>query len=322
MVIVSHADRIIFPDIRVDKGTVVAYYERIAARALPHISGRPLSIRRFPKGLSGAGFFQKNVPPHYPEAIARLAVPRSREATRRHPERSKSKPSDPSADVTIYPVLSEPEQLAYLANQGAIELHVPLVLAADLTHPDRVVIDLDPPEGALALVQQAALLVRDALCEFGLNTIPLATGSKGYHLVSAIEPTIEAETLARTLQKTGALLAARHPQQLTTTFRIAQRGGRVFVDWLRNRTGATVIAPYSLRAKPRANVATPLEWQELESTAPDAFTIFDIDRLLDRGDPLARMTARPLDVAPFVAKIDAEFAASGLELEVFDRFRS
>src|SRR5919204_1565583 len=317
MLKVSNADRIVFPEIARSKGDVVAYYERIAPRALPHVAGRPLSIRRYPRGLAAPGFFQKNVPDHYPASIDRLAVPRSRAASKKH--RGKGSRDQ---EVTVYPVLREPGHLAYVANQGAIELHVPTSRAADLFHPDRVVIDLDPPPGPFAQVRRAAYVVRDALAEHGLATVPIATGSKGYHLVAPIRPSVSTETIGVTFQKFAALLAARHPEELTTVFRVAARGGRVFVDWLRNNPIATVIAPYSLRARPRATVATPLTWAEIGTTDPDAFAIGDVDRLLDRPDPLAELASTPTDAAPFVAAVEAAFEASGLVLETFDRFRS
>src|SRR3954463_4557836 len=140
---VSNPDRIVFPEIGRTKADVIAYYERIAPRAFPHVAGRPLSIRRFPKGLAGPGFFQKNVPDHYPASIEHFAVPRSRAASKKHPGKGGK-----DRGFTIYPVLGEPGHLAYVANQGAIELHVPTVRAADPLHPDRLVIDLDPPQGA------------------------------------------------------------------------------------------------------------------------------------------------------------------------------
>jgi bifunctional non-homologous end joining protein LigD len=312
---VSNPDRLVFPEIGRTKGDVVAYYERIAPRAFAHVAGRPVSIRRYPKGLAAPGFFQKNVPAHYPPSIERFPVPRSRAASKKHP-------SGKDQDVTVYPVLRESGQLAYLANQGAIEIHVPTSLAADLFHPDRIVIDLDPPPGSFARVRRAAFIVRDALSEHGLASVPVATGSKGYHVVAPIRPSIESETIAATLQKFAALLVAKHEAELTIVFRVALRGERVFIDWLRNTPIATVVAPYSLRARPRAPVATPLEWSEVESTDPDAFTIADVDRLLDRDDPLAKLASAPSDAARFVADIDAAFEASGLVLETFDRFRS
>jgi len=168
---VSNPDRVVFPEIGRTKGDVVAYYERIASRALPHVLGRPLSIRRYPKGLAAPGFFQKNVPDHYPESIERFAVPRSRAASKKHPSRGGK-----DQDFTVYPVVRQPEHLAYLANQGAIELHVPTSPAADLLHPDRLVIDLDPPPGPFAGVRRAAYVVRDELAEHGLASLTIATG--------------------------------------------------------------------------------------------------------------------------------------------------
>jgi len=317
MLEVSNPDRVVFPEIGRTKGEVVAYYERIASRALPHVSGRPLSIRRYPKGLAAPGFFQKNVPAHYPESIERFAVPRSRAASKKHPSKGGK-----DRDVTVYPVLRAPEDIAYLANQGAIELHVPTSLAGDLLHPDRLVIDLDPPPGPFARVRRTAYVVRDALAEHGLASVPIATGSKGYHVVSAIRPSASSETIAVTVQKFAALLAAKHGEELTIVFRVPLRGGRVFVDWLRNNPVATVIAPYSLRARPRATVAVPLTWAEIETTDPDAFAIGDLDRLLDRPDPLAELATAPSDTERFVAAVAAAFDASGLVLETFDRFRS
>src|SRR5256886_9761446 len=131
---VSNPDRLVFPEIGRTKGDVVAYYERIAPRAFPHVAGRSVSIRRYPKGLAAAGFFQKNVPDHYPPSIERFPVPRSRAASKKHPTKK-------DQEFTVYPVLGEPAHLAYLANQGAIEIHVPTSVAADLFHPDRIVID-------------------------------------------------------------------------------------------------------------------------------------------------------------------------------------
>jgi bifunctional non-homologous end joining protein LigD len=318
MIEVSNAGRVVFPEVNRTKGDVVSYYERIAPLALPHVAGRPLSLRRYPKGLAGTGFFQKNVPPHYPASIERFPVPRSQTAARRH---APSK-GGAAADVTVYPVVHEAWHLPYVANQGAIELHVPTARAATPGHPDRLIIDLDPPPGALALVRRAARITREALAALGLETALMATGSKGYHVAAPLLPTVSAGVVAVTLQKLATLLAARHPDELTTAFRVADRGERVFVDWLRNTPQATAVAPYSLRARPRATVAAPLSWDELDALAPDAFTLDDVDRLLERLDPIARLAAAPADLRPVVERVAAEFELEGLELESFDRFRS
>src|SRR5438876_748337 len=173
-----------------------------------------------------------------------------------------------------------------------------------------------------ARVRRAACVVRDALAEHGLASVPIATGSKGYHVVSPIHPSASSDTIAVTLQKFAGLLAAKHGEDLTIVFRVALRGERVFVDWLRNNSMATVIAPYSLRARPRATVATPLSWTEMEQTDPDAFGIGDLDRHLDRPDPLAELASAPRDTERFLVAVAAAFEASGLVFETFDRFRS
>jgi bifunctional non-homologous end joining protein LigD len=305
---VSNADRVVFPDgpeVQRTKGDVVAYYDKIAPRGFPHVVGRPLTIKRFPKGLADKGFFQKNVLAHYPASIERFPIHNQESAKR---------------EVTTYPVLTLPEHLAYLANQGAIELHMPTARAATLERPDRIVIDLDPPAGAVALVRRAAAIAREALAGFGLATVPVATGSKGYHVIAPIAPAVGWEAVAGATHKLATLLAAQHPDVMTIAFRISNRGERVFVDWMRNQPMATVIAPYSLRARPRATVAAPLAWGEVATHAPDAFTIADVDRLLERPDTLADLA--PGDGAAFVAAVDEAFVRSGLVLERFDRFRS
>jgi bifunctional non-homologous end joining protein LigD len=174
----------------------------------------------------------------------------------------------------------------------------------------------------VALVRRAALLTRDALGEHGLASAVVATGSKGYHVIVPIVPSVEVETLAHAVRQFATLLAAKHTGALTTAFRIKERGGAVFVDWLRNNPSASVVAPYSLRATPRASVAAPLSWDELERVAPDGFGIDDAAQLLQRDDPLAQLAETPGDAQAFVRDVEEAFTRSGLVLEPFDRFRS
>jgi bifunctional non-homologous end joining protein LigD len=301
---VSNASRVVYPATGHTKGDVVRHYQRAAPRLLEHIAGRPLTLRRFPRGVGAPGFFQKNVPPHYPESMARVEIPRREGAT------------------TIYPCVSEPDHLAFLANQGVIELHTPMVTAANLLHPDRFVIDLDPPEGAVDLVRAAARKAREALEQFGLQTIPVATGSKGYHVVGALQPTVDAERVARCAQQLATLLAHGSPDTFTDVFRVAGRNGRVFVDWLRNQAIATVVAPFSLRARSRPTIACPLQWDELNDIAPDGIDIDTAAARMENPDPLAALARHPTNTLEFVAAVEEAFTRSGLELVTFDRFRS
>jgi len=302
VITVTNADRVIFPETGHTKGDVVAYYRKAAERMLPHLARRPLTLRRYPRGIHQQGFFQKNAPAHYPPSFERVELARK-------------------GGVTIHPTVSTAEDLAYLANRGAIELHVPTVRAPDLFHPDRLVVDLDPPAGEVALARHAAKLVRDELGALGLPTVPMATGSKGYHVVAAIQPTLDLHAIATAMQQFAGLVSHRHPEQLTMVFRVARRGKRAFVDWLRNAYAATVVAPFSLRARPGASIAMPLEWRELDTIAPDACRLAGIEPFLERPDPLAALADEPVDPAPFVAAVGAAFGEAGIVLETFDRFR-
>lgn len=274
---VTHADRVVFPDTGHTKGDVVRYYERVAERVFPHVEGRALTIRRYPKGVAAGGFFQKNVPKHYPASIERHAVPRK-------------------GGETVYPVLRDIGDLPFLANQGVIELHVPMSRVGEA--PDRLVIDLDPPAGAFPLVRRAARLVGEWFDAHGLPTALVATGSKGYHVVARVSGA-SAEDLAGAGQKLGLLLERQHPDVFTNAFAVADREGKVFVDWMRNWPYATSVAPFSLRARARPTVATPIPWDELDATDPDAF---DLDRAREADPVLALPVA---DSGTFIAAMAA-----------------
>ncbi len=300
---VSNADRIVYPRDGITKGDVVAYYASVAPAMLEHIAGRPLTLQRFPKGIGEKGFMQKNAPDHFPETIERVEVP-SRERT------------------TTYPIVHRAEDIPYLANQGTITFHVWTSRLPELGHPDRIVFDLDPPEGQAGAARRAAGLVRELLDDVGLPSVPMATGSKGFHVVAAVAPHIRTERIAAASQGAATWLARRHPETLTDEFRIDNRRDRVFVDWLRNRPGQTGVAPWSLRPRDGAPVAVPVTWDELAVTEPDAFKLEAIGERLATGDPLARLAATPTEPEPPIAALEEMLAADGIEPTTFDRFRS
>jgi bifunctional non-homologous end joining protein LigD len=299
---VTHPERVLFPESGHKKGDVVAYYQRAATRMLPHLLHRPLTLNRFPRGIGHKGFFQKNTPDHYPdELIDRIELPRQ-------------------GGVTVHPSVHDADGLAFLANQGVIEFHIPTVRAPELHHADRLIIDLDPPKGEVALVRRAAAATRALCTELGITTMPLATGSKGYHVIARIAPSVDLGTTSTAMQQLATLLVHRHDDIFTSAFRIERRGRRVFVDWMRNHYGATVIAPFSLRAREGAPVAVPLTWDELDERAPDAFNLDNIDARLEHDDPLDAL--EPQDARAICTRINEAFDEADLELEQFDRFRS
>lgn len=299
---VTHPDRVVFPDDGITKGEVVAYYQSIADRMLPFIAGRALSVERFPQGIGGKGFMQKNAPDHYPEDLVRRhEVPKE------------------GGGTTVYPVVDTAEGIAYFANFGAITFHVPSVLIEDEEHPDWVIWDLDPPPDRVDLVRAAATALRSILEEHGIPTLPLTSGSKGYHLRARLVPTLDVETVAGIARGTAGVAAAAHPDLMTLAFRKADRGDRVFVDWLRNSGRSTSVVPWSLRPRAGAPVAAPLSWEELDSIAPDDVRLRKVDERLGTDRWAGQ---EPVDLGPAVESVERAVTDAGIEFEPFDRFRS
>jgi bifunctional non-homologous end joining protein LigD len=269
---------------------------------LPFIEGRALSVERFPRGIGGQGFMQKNAPDHAPEdLIDRYEVPKE------------------DGGTTVYPVVSSAEGIAFFANLGVITFHVPPVKIDDETHPDWAIWDLDPPPDRVDLVRTAAEEMRSLLDEYRIPTMLMTSGSKGYHLRAQVQPSLEVETVSMIARGTAALAAAAHDDLLTLAFRKSDRGDRVFVDWMRNTSRSTTVVPWSLRPRSGAPVAVPLDWEELGSVAPDQVRLSEIEERLG-SDPWAK--SKPIDLAPVAELVEQSLEDQGIELEPIDRFRS
>ena len=299
--VVSNADRVIYPDDGFTKGDVVEHYRRVGAMMLPHIRDRPLTLKRFPKGIHHKGFFQKNAGRHFPDFIDRIEMPKRN-------------------GVTCHPAVKSGEGLTYLANQGTIAFHMPLSQRPDLGRPDRMVLDLDPAEGDTHSARRAAWAAKLMLDAIGIESAPMVTGSKGYHVVVALKPAATCQSVATAARTLAAVMIQDNPSLLTEAFRKKRRDGRVFVDWMRNGFGATVVAPWSLRPLPTAPVAVPIAWDDLDATAPNAFTLETVASRLESGDPILQLEpAEPTSLIHAAAALADE---RKLELEPFDRFRS
>jgi bifunctional non-homologous end joining protein LigD len=264
-------DRVLFPDVGLTKGDVVAYYARIAPYALPHLKGRPLNLERYRKAVTqkGAGFLQQHASDHFPEWVNSVTVPKHGGTVR-------------------HVICDDAASLVYLANQGAVTLHGWSSRLPDLDRPDRLVIDLDPYDDDFREVKRAARLTRDVLRDAGLNGLPMTTGSRGLHVIVPLTPDRTFDEVRAAARELGAEIARRSPDRLTTEFRKANRGERLFVDLGRTRYAHTAVMPYTVRGKPGAPVATPLEWDELQNVdSARRFTIRNIFRRLgSRGaDP-------------------------------------
>lgn len=299
---VSNADRVVYPDDGITKGEVVAHYESVAARMLPFVVGRALTVERYPKGTGAKGFMQKNAPDHFTdELIDRHEVPKE------------------DGGTTVYPVVRDEAAIAAFANLGVITFHAPPVTVDDEWHPDWVIWDLDPPPGEFALVREAAVLMRDVLSGFGIETALMTSGSNGYHLRAHLEPKPDAETAARLARGTAALAAAAHPDQMTLAFRKSDRGSRVFIDWLRNAPYSTSVVPWSLRARVGAPVAVPIAWDELSRIEPNGVHLGQVSARFEE-EPWSDLPTQ--DVTSIADEVEEAVAQAGIELEPFDRFRS
>ena len=266
---ISNEDKVLFPDAKITKGDLIDYYDAVAEHVLRHAARRPLTMQRFPDGIKKDGFFQKQIGDYFPDWIDRTRV-RTRQGDQEQV------------------VCNNRATLVYLANQACVTPHLFLSRVDRLQRPDQLVFDLDPPDSDFAAVRRAALLLRELLDELGLGSFVKTTGSRGVHVVVALRREAEFDDVREFARDLAALLASRHSQELTVEQRKNKRRGRLFLDVGRNAYGQTAVAPYAIRAKPGAPVATPIEWDELEDGSLNART-FDIEnvpaRLERGGDP-------------------------------------
>ena len=270
--------KLLFPDDGITKGDLVEYYRSTAPRILPYLRDRPMVMGRYPEGIGGEAILQKNVPGYFPSWITRAAV---------------KKQGGTNSQV----VCDKPATLVYLANQACIELHMFLSRLDALQEPDQLVFDLDPPDaGHFGVARRTALSLRGLLEEeLGLAAFVKTTGGKGLHVHVPLRPAEDFDAVREFARQVAELLASRDPGELTTTQRKGERGDRLYLDMMRNAYAQTAVAPFSVRARPGAHVATPLHWEELEdgSLNPGQFTIRTIEaRLAKVSDPWAGMTRR------------------------------
>jgi bifunctional non-homologous end joining protein LigD len=273
----SSPERVYWPEDGVTKRALADYFAAVADRMLPELLGRPLSLIRAPEGLGGPRFFQRHA---WAGAEKRL---------RQFPFPGQDKPAL---------AMDSADDLVWLAQQGVLEIHASMAREADLEHPDRLTLDLDPGEGVpFEAVRRAALLLKARLEAQGLRPFAKATGGKGLHLVLALPPGTGWDGAGRFARAACAAAASEDPARFTTDMRKPAREGRIFLDYLRNERGASAVAPWSPRARPGATVALPLAWEEVEAGFdPRDFAIPRLAALLARPDPWAGLqaSARPV----------------------------
>jgi bifunctional non-homologous end joining protein LigD len=267
----SHPDKILFPGAGVTKEGLAAYFERVAPLMLPHIRDRPLSLQVFPGGVDRRGHFLKQAPDYFPSWVRRQELPKK------------------GGSVT-HVVADRVETLRLLANHNAVSLHVPTARADRLDRPDRLIVDMDPPDDTRwDEVVFGARLVADVMRSIGLEPFAMATGSRGLHVVAPLRRESGYEDVFALSKSIAGAVVAAAPDRLTTEFMKAERDERVFVDVLRNRWAQTAVAPYSPRAKPDAPVAVPMDWDDVDASGPRPFSVLTLPA--DRPDPWVEISA-------------------------------
>lgn len=291
---ISNPDKVLFPAVGFTKADLVGHYVRIGERMLPFVADSPLTLERYPSGIGSKGFRQKNASDHFPDYIGRVEIPRREDG------------------VTTYPTVDTVEGIAYLANQGTITFHPWTSRLPDLDKPDFLVLDLDPTEGDVEGVRHVARTTRAVLERFGLDSMLAASGSKGYHIWVPIEATLGFDVVGPVARALAGLIVDGD-EQATTEFLKEDRAGRVFVDWLRNGWGSSIASPWSVRAREGAPVVTPIPWDRLDATAPDEWSISDVDRVPDVPlPPRQHFDSEPIVEAALEVGVDLDTQ--------FDRF--
>ena len=266
---ISSPEKVLFPDDGISKADIASYYSRVATVMVPHLKGRPLTMERVPSGIEGQRFYQKEMPAYFPGWIASAELPK--------------------AKGTVRQILcDDAATLLYLVNQNCVTPHVWLSRADRPRHPDQMMFDLDPSRDDFDHVRRTALAARDLLDRLGLPAFVKTTGSRGLHVVVPLDRSSELDDVRDFADRTAALLAAGDPGGLTMEARKADRGDRLFLDTWRNGYAQMAAAPFAVRTRPGAPVATPLTWDEVEDSKldPAVFTASSVPaRLGERGDP-------------------------------------
>jgi bifunctional non-homologous end joining protein LigD len=256
---VSNLEKVLFPEVSFTKAQVIDYYVRIAPVLLPHLSGRPVTFTRWPDGVEGQAFFEKNSARHAPDWVRKVTVP--------------SPGSSRGRETLEMVVLETVADLAWAANLAALELHVPQWQVGSRlqpTLPDLLVLDLDPgPDAGILECCEVADRLRQRLVDDGLDPVVKTSGSKGVQVYAPIRVR-DREHPSRYAKALAQELSAETPDRVVWRMEKVLRPGKVLIDWSQNNPAKTTVAPYSLRARPDAPVSTPIGWDEVEAVLDGA----------------------------------------------------
>jgi bifunctional non-homologous end joining protein LigD len=252
----TNLDKVLYPEAGFTKGQIIDYYTRIAPALLPHLKNRPLTLKRYPNGVDQGHFYEKRCPSHRPDWVQTAPVSSTRHGG----------PID-------YCLCNDLATLVWVSNLASIELHPSLSRAPKVPQPATMAFDLDPgPPAGIIECAQVALWVREVLDEFGLESFPKTSGSKGMQLYVPINTPVTYKDTKGFSHALARLLEKQHPKEVVSVMTKDLRKGKVFIDWSQNDEHKTTVSVYSMRARERPTVSTPLKWDEVE-------------KALEKGDP-------------------------------------
>ncbi len=265
----SNLDKVLYPATGFTKGQVIDYYARIAPALLPHLRGRPVTMKRYPDGVDGEYFYEKNAPKHRPEWVK--TAPVWSRHNRRH---------------INFLLVDDLPTLTWLANLASLEIHPSLALAADINQPTMMVFDLDPgPPANIVQCAQVAVWLRDIFQHWGLQCFPKTSGSKGMQVYVPLNTSTTYDVTKPFAHALARLLEHEHPELVVSAMKKEVRAGKVFVDWSQNDEHKTTISVYSLRAREHPTVSTPVSWSEVERALQKkdaSLLVFEAPQVLQR----------------------------------------
>ena len=296
----TNLDKVLYPASGFTKGQVVDFYVRIAPLLVPHLAGRPLTMKRYPEGIDHEYFFEKNAPMHRPDWVKTAPV------------------WSESNHRTIHFILANDlPTLVWIANLASIELHPSLSLAADIATPTMIVFDLDPgPPANIVQCAQVGLWVREIFDHFGLESFPKTSGSKGMQIYIPLNTKTSYQQTKSFAHAVARLLEQEHPELVVSDMKKAVRTSKVFVDWSQNDQHKTTILVYSLRARERPTVSTPITWEEVEQALKKkdaARLVFEakdvlarVEKMGDLFEPVLKLKQKLPQLAGLAAESDKE----------------
>lgn len=267
---VSNLNKIWFARSKITKGAILEYYYHVSDHIMSHVKNHILVMQRYPEGIGGESFYQKNASNYFPSWIKKIPIEKE------------------NGETVNYVVCTHPATVLYLVNQGALVLHAWLSRYDKLEYPDRMIFDLDPSIDDFPSVRKAALLLKTIFDDLKIPSFAMTTGSRGIHVLVPLKRVHTFDQIAEFSFSIAQRMIQESPRQFTVEIRKNKRDGKIFIDTLRNRYSATSVIPYSVRAYEKAPVAAPLWWDEVakSSLTSQKFTIKTIvARLKSDGDP-------------------------------------